>query len=377
MTWQVWIDARGGADGDAIAPTTWLGGLSLVARQVRQAARAGAAGATIAVAGPADRASVAHELARRPPPAGFAVEIVEIAASHAPPADAVVLDARALYATDALAAARAGPSPPAPLVALRTPEDLARAEALLLAAARKSVEQDGFISYHVLRPVARTVLRPLLDSGVTANQITAVALASGILAGLLCAGGGYVAALVGGALYFGGAFLDCLDGDIARLRLEGSRLGQWLDSLADDLSTTSMLAGLGIGVAAAGGAPGWAAFGVGGAILFAATEARILWELHRNGQHIDTAQYEWWFGKPSTGLGKAADGDGRSFMAAVGPFLRRDTVVTLTLGFLALGQPRLALLAVAVGNLAMCFLFPVHLVITARRRAGSIARGAG
>lgn len=372
---RAWIDAREVADAGEVTPATPVAGVPLVARLCRQSARLGWEGADVAVSGTDGRALVALCLERRPPPPGFPVQIKETPAGEGPPPGAVAVDARSIYTSEELgaAAARGGTPQPAPALTLRSAADLGAAERTLLDAARKSVDQDGLISHTFIRPFARVVMKALLDTPVTPNQITMAALVSGVVAGALAATGGYLDGVLAGAIFFIGAAVDCIDGDIARLRIEGSRRGEWLDSLADDVSTTAMLAGVGLGVWASGGGGGWAAFGVLGAAVFAATEARILWELHRAGAAIDTAQFPWWFGKPSEGLGGGAARTG--WLAAVGPLLRRDTVVTGTMVFLVLGMPRAALVGIAVGNLTMCALLPVHLAVMARRRRASGARG--
>src|SRR5262249_32459000 len=186
--------------------------LPLVARHVRQSARAGRRNVLVVVDSEAARAAAVRALAKRPAPAS--VDIVV----GAPPAGVEVVPAETVV----------GPGFIAPIASRR---DLADAERKLYAALRKSVDLDGWVAYHLLRPLARVMTRALIDTRVTPNQVTLGALALGLVAAAAAATGHFALA---GLLYWIGGLVDCVDGEIARLRLEGSRAGEWLHSLAHE-----------------------------------------------------------------------------------------------------------------------------------------------
>src|SRR5262249_25722991 len=125
------------------------------------------------------------------------------------------------------------------VIEIRGPDDLAAAERRVAESVRKSVEHDGFVAYYLMRPIARRLVRALIETRVTPNQVTIAALLLGTGAALLAYSSHFALA---GLLYWLGATVDCVDGDLARLRLEGSRAGEWFDTLADDATTFGLLA---------------------------------------------------------------------------------------------------------------------------------------
>jgi phosphatidylglycerophosphate synthase len=319
-------------------------GVALVARQVRVAARAGAR--EVVVLG--DPARLAPALARRPPPPGVAVRVED----RAPAEGEAVLDGRAVTGA-------AGDV----LVTVASPADAAEAERALFASLRKSVARDGVVSYYVARPLIRPLPRLLLPTRVAPNHVTVVAMACGLAAGLLAALGGPRGAAVGGVVLWLGQALDCLDGELARLRVEGSKLGEWLDSLADDVSTLAMLLGLGLGIAAWP----WPLLGVVGFTVGAVSMAKIYRDLHGMGATIDSAQYPWFFGKPSEG-GRSESGPlGRVWTALLYLF-RRDAYITVLAVLLLFGARVPAFVILFAGTAAFAVLLVVHLILAKRSK---------
>ncbi len=348
------IDARGAAD--ELAATAVVGGIPLAVRQLRQLARLGWSAVRVVVNDAAAVAAMHDAIARHP----VALE-VQVVTRSAP--SRLLLDGRAIYAREALAAGRA----PEPLIRLRSRADAARAESLLYAQIRKSVAQDGFIAHHVIRPLTRPLTRALLGTRVTPNQVTALALAAGVLAAVFAAFGGYRNTAIAGGLYWLGNALDCVDGDLARLRLQSSKLGEWLDSMTDEISTFSLLAGLGIGLYRDAAGPLWLAVGIGGALVGALTVARLYVDLHRLGLPIDSAQFPWWFQKPpsdqppaKTRLGSIAHG--------FTYLIRRDANVTGVALLLVVDLRRVAISLVALGAAIGAAVTIAHYVITSSRR---------
>ena len=76
---------------------------------------------------------------------------------------------------------------------------------------------------------------------ISPNSLTLTGLAVSIGAAYLLSEGWLIA---GGAMMLAGAFLDMLDGPLARLKQQASRSGAFLDSVADRLGEAAVLFGL-------------------------------------------------------------------------------------------------------------------------------------
>jgi phosphatidylglycerophosphate synthase len=315
------LDAR---DGRAF---TRVAGVPLVCRHLRLAARAGRK--TALVLGDARRVDAA--LADRPARIAVTVE------DRAPREGEAAVDATLV----------AGLEPP---LAVTSEADAREAEGRLLATLRKTVALDGVVAFHVMRPLSRLVTRRLLDTRVGPNHVTLTAMAFGVAAAVVAAGGGYARGAIAGVLLWIGAAIDCVDGELARLRVEGSKTGEWLDSLADDTSTMGLLLGLGLGL---GG--WWATLGAVGFVAGALTSAKIYADLSRQGMTIDSAQYPWFFGKPSAGGGGP--------VAWASYLFRRDAFVTVLALLLLSGAQVAAFLALFGGTAIVAGLMVVHLIV--------------
>ncbi len=360
------VDARCGQRAE-VDPSTVLAGLSLVARQLRMAARQNWQGARVEVEDESARARIQRSISRRPPPPGFDVEIALDGEELPEDRRYVSLDAMAVYAADELTRASAANRTPEPFARIEGPADVRRVEKRLAVMIRKSIDQDGIVSYYAFRPISRLMTRAVLNTRVAPNHVSSVAMLCGVAAAVVAAFGGYYPVLAAGILYWVGAVIDCVDGEIARLRIEGSKMGEWLDTLADDVSTYGLLAGLGIGLVTDGYDPLWNAIGIGGAAVGFLVQAKIYYDLHRWKMTIDTAQYPWFFGAPSEG-GAAEGGLGGRLFYAIGFFFRRDAFVTGIAILLALDLRRVATATLAAGVVIVLFLFLLHVAVTALRR---------
>ncbi len=117
-------------------------------------------------------------------------------------------------------------------------------EQALLRGLRKPIEVEGVVGYYLQRPLTRHVSRLLVRTPIHPNHLSVLAMVVGAVSGVLVATADAGWTALGGALFFAGSLLDCLDGEVARLRFLCSHLGEWLDTLADDLSTLSFLVGM-------------------------------------------------------------------------------------------------------------------------------------
>lgn len=99
----------------------------------------------------------------------------------------------------------------------------------------------------VARPLAAVLLVPLGKSRVTPNQVTFLSLVTFVAAMVLLALERSYLGLVGAALVLEASYvLDCVDGQLARLKHKSSPVGAHLDFLMDELKAFLLVAATGI-----------------------------------------------------------------------------------------------------------------------------------
>jgi phosphatidylglycerophosphate synthase len=127
---------------------------------------------------------------------------------------------------------------------------------------------DGLVSRNINRVFSTAISQRLTYSSITPNQMTVF---TGLIAFIPCYfmyQGGYVNWLIGAAVYQLASMLDGVDGEIARLKMQSSRFGQWLDTLLDFVSMIAVLLCLVIGVHRAADQPAYIRWAGKLAILF-------------------------------------------------------------------------------------------------------------
>jgi phosphatidylglycerophosphate synthase len=341
-----------------------LAGLPIFCRTLRVCARRGYAGAVVVVSEASRDAALAALAAWTP--AGFAVEVTEDAAPD--PARAFVpIDGRAHHEPADLAAATPGEAPRALLI--RGEADAAEAERRLYRSLRKPITLDGAVAFHVMRPMSAAISRVLVGTRITPNQVTLAVLVAGLAGAFLAADGGYVACAVAGVLYWLGTVVDCVDGELARLRVQYSKAGEWLDTIADDVATHGLLAGLGVGIWLSGGDDRWIPVTVFACLAGLLVKAVMYWDMHRQGLPIDTADYKWWFGSPATPREQRGKGAFATFWYHLSFVFHRDGYGTLITLALLLGVPKVAAVGLILGTVLPGPLLILHFWIMSRRSA--------
>ncbi|MBI5119439.1 MAG: CDP-alcohol phosphatidyltransferase family protein [Rhodospirillales bacterium] len=99
-----------------------------------------------------------------------------------------------------------------------------------------------------IHKASRLVVRPLINTPVTPNQITTLRLVCGVGAAGLVASGDDALIAWGGGVFLLSMVLDRADGELARLSGKTSPWGHKYDLIADSLSNALIFAGLGIGL---------------------------------------------------------------------------------------------------------------------------------
>ena len=119
----------------------------------------------------------------------------------------------------------------------------------------KRLEVEEPADIYLFRPLAFLLVKLIYRTNITPNQITLVSLIVGILSGVSFGAGRRPEVILGGLIYGLSIVLDCADGQLARLKKNGTRLGRILDGLIDYLVTVAVYLGIGIGLAPASGHP--------------------------------------------------------------------------------------------------------------------------
>lgn len=361
---RVVIDANNGQN--TLGPTHEVAGLPLIVRVVRQAARAGATGVVIEGG---DREAIAATLSRWRLQQDFPIDFVPTPAATSP-LDHARLQACAVYDTDQVAAAVATGSAPEPVMRVKDHRDAREVTRELVRRTAKNIDADGVVAYYVFRPISRAITRVLIHTRISANAVTLTALALGIAAAICAGVGGVGMVSLAGILYWIGAVVDCVDGELARLRMQGSKLGEWMDTLADDLSTFGLLAGIGVGMVRDGYPEGWGVAAAVAAAVGFSLSAKLYFDLARWGMVIDTAKYPWFFGTPATGDHGRKGLLGR-MVYAVNFLFRRDAVATMVAILLVIGLREIAVGLLLLGVAVFSAMFFIHgVVISVRRKPG-------
>lgn len=238
-----------------------VGGLSVLERRVRELAKEGCE--RVVVTGCAER-EVAF-----PRPLPIPVEYAAAAPQGAPRQRADVL--RGIQIVDE-ATRRA-------------------AERKLVRGSNKSFEGpvDALITWRFSNPITRALAQRSL--ALVPNHVTLVAIAIGACACALAATAhDYLGFALAGLLLQTNSILDTVDGELARLRYQYSRLGQWLDNVSDDVIDNLFILSVGN---ALGGPWQWAALlGAGGRLTVAVYTYVSVYRATGTG---DVFAFRWWF----------------------------------------------------------------------------------
>lgn len=226
-----------------------------------------------------------------------------------------------------------------PIAVIDTPS-AARAERLLFRSLRK--REDGWTSRWLNRYVSLAISRHLAKTTLQPNHLSLGILAVGLLGAYLASLGSYWMMLLGAFLFQMQSILDGCDGELSRVTYRGSYLGEWLDTIGDDVTNYSFFVGAAIGLYRDSSSPLflWA----GAIVLFSGLigsglEYRYLLSIHSG----DLLKYP---------LSQATTSQSGRF-GAIAPLFKRDTFVFLTLIAAAMNQLAITLIAFAFAALGV------------------------
>jgi len=180
--------------------------------------------------------------------------------------------------------------------------------------------QDGWTSRWLNRYISLAISRWLVKTPLTPNQISAGILAVGLLGAYLASRGTYVGLAVGAVLFQMQSILDGCDGEVSRVTFRGSKAGEWIDTIGDDLTNYSFFAGAAIGLFRSTHQWGYLLAGavtVACGLLSSGLEYRYLIRIGSG----DLLKYP---------LSQATTGETRG-LGRIAPLFKRDTFVFLTM----------------------------------------------
>lgn len=119
----------------------------------------------------------------------------------------------------------------------------------------KTVDSEEILDLYIFRPLSFVFVKLIFNTNITPNQISIVALVFGILSGILYGFGTYTFLLLGSASFFICNTLDCMDGQLARLKKNGTRIGRVIDGFIDYATSVSVFLGLGFAMTYVTGNP--------------------------------------------------------------------------------------------------------------------------
>jgi phosphatidylglycerophosphate synthase/choline kinase len=159
-----------------------------------------------------------------------------------------------------------------------TEQDLRSAERKL---DRWLVKTTDGIYARLNRRISIPISRQLIKFPVTANMVTLFTLTVGMASAIYFSLGGYWNTLVGAFLCLSASILDGSDGEVARLKLQESSFGCWLETVCDYLFYLFLFAGMTVGLWRSTGSRTYLIWGA--MLLFGAIVSflAIGWERHR------------------------------------------------------------------------------------------------
>lgn len=123
----------------------------------------------------------------------------------------------------------------------------------------KRPDVEEWADLFIFRPLAFLLVKAIFRTSFTPNQLSVFSMILGVTGGFLFATRGWGAAAAGAALVFLSVVVDCADGQLARLKKNGSHMGRLIDGGIDYVVGVAVYLGLGFGFMGVGEQPlrGW------------------------------------------------------------------------------------------------------------------------
>ena len=113
----------------------------------------------------------------------------------------------------------------------------------------KKTEVEEIFDLIFYRPLAFLLVKAIYNSSITPNQLTVISMVFGVLGGISFSFGNHKSYILGAILYLLYNVFDCSDGQLARLKKNGTSVGRILDGIADYVASIALYIGLAFGFA--------------------------------------------------------------------------------------------------------------------------------
>ncbi len=110
------------------------------------------------------------------------------------------------------------------------------------------LSNDSFMDRLVTRSVSRQLTRFFVRTNLTPNQITGLGLVLGLVAAGMFFHGNYFAGVAGAVILLFSAWIDCTDGEVARLKFQESKFGSSFDIFSDNVVHCAVFFSIGMGL---------------------------------------------------------------------------------------------------------------------------------
>jgi hypothetical protein len=117
----------------------------------------------------------------------------------------------------------------------------------------KGYDVEELLDIFFYRPMSFLFVKLIYSTDITPNQISIVSMLFGILTGVMFGFGTYQFFVFGAIALLISNVLDCADGQLARLKKNGTGIGRIIDGFIDYITGLSIYVGIGIGLSIATG----------------------------------------------------------------------------------------------------------------------------
>jgi len=117
----------------------------------------------------------------------------------------------------------------------------------------KGYDVEELLDIFFYRPLSFLFVKLIYSTNITPNQISIVSMLFGILTGVMFGFGTYQFFIFGAIALLISNVLDCADGQLARLKKNGTGIGRIIDGFIDYITGLSIYVGIGIGLSIATG----------------------------------------------------------------------------------------------------------------------------
>jgi phosphatidylglycerophosphate synthase len=228
---------------------------------------------------------------------------------------------------------------------------------------------DSWLCRYFYRPLARPLTKLFLRSPLSPNVISLISIALSLAGCAIAASASRTDHILGMALLVVGGIVDANDGEVARLRLEMSKAGAWIDAMGDDLARLALVAGIGVHVSHLH--PDWPALAITGAAL-AMTVASLLliywyciFVIHSTNNQDYTKALQ-----IGPGVRSGPRGMGAVIADAAAQIIRRDFIDLGVLVLALIHLPEIGFVLLSVGAVVtLAVVIPTHVKIVRSLRA--------